>query len=325
MTRAVATQREDESLEVSPGPRPNTVRTASGEVVAIPEGWAHLAPGDALLTRRVKAGGPSWTVSELVRNKRMSRGVWAPAERIEAAKRSVTSTRAAPEYTRQLEAGRARRARAEADYVREFGRQVEAFLAFHGSHAALARTLAERVAEHATPVGSGTVARTRRIPVERRAEAAVIAWLRHQTTAYDAMHIPRVAGARHEVRRMLAERSRALLDRYRRGLPSEPGCPLVAALAGAPKPDLRTRAADAREDEADPFEDDGDDSEAGDVSDACARDEADDGALVQDAVRIAEARAAAGDPELAAISEAEAEAARRAARQAIVRKKLARR
>lgn len=38
------------------------------------------------------------------------------------------------------------------------------------------------VTHHATPVGSGTVARTKRIPVEYRAEAAVIAWMRHQTT-----------------------------------------------------------------------------------------------------------------------------------------------
>ena len=59
--------------------------------------------------------------------------------------------------------------------------------------------------------------RDRRIPVERRAEAAVIAWLRHQTTAYDAMKIPRVRGKRREVRRQLAQQSRKLLENYRRG------------------------------------------------------------------------------------------------------------
>lgn len=32
------------------------------------------------------------------------------------------------------------------------------------------------------PVGSGTLARTRPLPIERRAEAVVIAWMRHQTT-----------------------------------------------------------------------------------------------------------------------------------------------
>ena len=68
------------------------------------------------------------------------------------------------------------------------------FLAFHSSHQALADRLARAVTDHATPVGSGTVARTKRIPVERRAEAAVIAWMRHQTTGYDWMAIPRVKG-----------------------------------------------------------------------------------------------------------------------------------
>jgi hypothetical protein len=52
-------------------------------------------------------------------------------------------------------------------------------------HADLANQMAWAVTDHATPVGSGTVARTKRIPVEQRAEAAVIAWMRHQTTGYD--------------------------------------------------------------------------------------------------------------------------------------------
>ena len=77
--------------------------------------------------------------------------------------------------------------------------------------------LAQAVTTHATPVGSGTVARTKRIPIEERAQAAVIAWMRHATTGYDDMKIERVKGKRREVRRQLAERSRALLDRYRTG------------------------------------------------------------------------------------------------------------
>jgi hypothetical protein len=85
------------------------------------------------------------------------------------------------------------------------------------------------VTDHTTPVGSGTVARTKRIPVEERAEAAVIAWMRHQTTGYDGMAIPRVKGKRREVRRMLARRSQDLLSRYRRGEPVPEGCPLTWA------------------------------------------------------------------------------------------------
>jgi len=34
----------------SPGPTPNTVRSVSGEILAVPEGWQLLAPGDAALT-----------------------------------------------------------------------------------------------------------------------------------------------------------------------------------------------------------------------------------------------------------------------------------
>ncbi len=86
-----------------------------------------------------------------------------------------------------------------------------AFLAFHPNYADLAGRLARAVTDHATPVGSGTVARTKRLPVEQRAEAAVIAWMRHQTTGYDGMVIPRVKGRRREVRRLLAQRSKQLL------------------------------------------------------------------------------------------------------------------
>ena len=88
----------------------------------------------------------------------------------------------------------------------------------------------ESRADHATPIGSGTVARTKRIPVEERAEAAVIAWLRHQATAYDSMKIPRIKGKRRQVRRMLAHRSQGLLDLYRRGETVGNGCPLKEAL-----------------------------------------------------------------------------------------------
>lgn len=105
------------------------------------------------------------------------------------------------------------------------------FLDFPLQYHDLTEQLVQLVTAHATPVGSGTVARTRRIPVARRAESAVIAWLRHQTTAYDNMHIARVKGRRRETRRMLAERSRELLDCYRQGRADDlVDCPLRAAL-----------------------------------------------------------------------------------------------
>jgi hypothetical protein len=109
---------------------------------------------------------------------------------------------------------------------------VAAFLAFHPAYADFAGKLARAVADHATPVGSGTVARTKRIPVEHRAAAAVIAWMRHQTTAYDLMKVPRVKGKRREIRLLLAQRSHELLERYRRAESAGEDCPLRKALMG---------------------------------------------------------------------------------------------
>ena len=126
-----------------------------------------------------------------------------------------------------------RREKAQAEYVEDFFGAVRSFLRFHARYADLADRLARAVTDHATPVGSGTVGRTKRIPVEKRAEAAVIAWMRHQTTGYDGMVIPRVKGKRREVRRMLAQRSHELLDCYRRGEPVPDGCPLQKALTTA--------------------------------------------------------------------------------------------
>ncbi|MEO5958612.1 MAG: DUF2293 domain-containing protein, partial [Opitutaceae bacterium] len=70
-----------------------------------------------------------------------------------------------------------------------------------------------------------------RIPIAERAQAATIAWLRHQTTGYEAMNIPRGRGQRREVRRALAQRSVQLLAKYRSGQPIDRAqCPLHRAL-----------------------------------------------------------------------------------------------
>jgi hypothetical protein len=135
-----------------------------------------------------------------------------------------------PAYEKKLEAGRKRREKEQEAYAKEFEAALVEFLDFAIKYQSLAAKMAKVVATHAVPVGSGTVARTKRIPIERRAEAAVIAWMRHQTTAYDDMVIPRQKGARREVRRMLAKRSRALLNRYRKENARIASCPLMMAL-----------------------------------------------------------------------------------------------
>lgn len=214
----------------TPGPTPNTVRARDGSILTAPEGWVLLPPGDAALTRRLKEAGDHWIVQERRGRKIFSKGVWAPATTIQRIRLELEAERSTESYAKRKEANAHRRQKAQAEYVADFHGAVLRFLAFHQDHADLADRLACAVTDHATPVGSGTVARTKRIPVEQRAEAAVIAWMRHQTTGYDGMMIPRVKGKRREVRRMLAQRSQQLLDSYRRGEPSSAECPVRKAL-----------------------------------------------------------------------------------------------
>lgn len=189
-----------------------------------------LPPGDAALTRRVKTAGDHWVVQEKKGRKVFSRGIWAPAATVERIRAELEAERSTEGYAKKKEADARRREKVQTEYAEDFLAAVLEFLAFHPSHADLAHRLAHAVADHATPVGSGTVARTKRIPVEQRAEAAVIAWMRHETTAYESMKIPRVKGKRREVRRMLAQRSQELLGRYRRGEAVGEECPLRGAM-----------------------------------------------------------------------------------------------
>ncbi len=218
----------------TPGTTPNTVRTTAGEILTVPAAWILLPPGDAALTRRVKAAGEHWSVTEKKGRKVFSRGIWAPAETIQRIQKELDAERATAGYAKRKVADAQRRNAAQAAYVEDFTEAVLTFLAFHPHHAELAGQLARVIADHATPVGSGTVARTQRIPIDQRAEAAVIAWMRHQTTAYDSMVVPRVKGQRREVRRLLARHSHALLARYRRGDVVDDTCPLKLALLSRP-------------------------------------------------------------------------------------------
>ncbi len=214
----------------TPGPRENTVRDAKGNVLTVPAGWKLLPPGDATLTRRVKAAGEFWVVQEKKGRRVFSHGVWASSKTIERLRQELDAERSTETYAKRRASDLKRRENAQAEYVEDFFGAVIAFLSFHPTYEELSQRLARAVTDHATPVGSGTVARTKRIPVERRAEAAVIAWMRHQTTGYDGMTIPRVKGKRREVRRMLARRSHELLEAYRRGKSASVDCPLKKAL-----------------------------------------------------------------------------------------------
>jgi len=171
---------------------------AQGKFHQVPATWELLPPGDPLYTRRVKAAGEHWCVQEKVGRKTFSKGIWAPAQTIAEVKIKADAERSTAAYANRLEKQSQRRDAEQSKYVEDFVSEVRAFLQFDPMYTAWEAKLAQAVAEHATPVGSGTVARTKRIPIEQRAESAVIAWMRHQTTAYDSMKIPRQKGARRE-------------------------------------------------------------------------------------------------------------------------------
>lgn len=218
------------SREVRPAQRPGVVYSDEGDELKVPKDWCLVTPGDAALTRRIKKAGPTWSMKEKRGRKVFSLGIYAPAATVAEIREQLSLERADPKYQRKLEASRQRRERDQTLYAAEFQAAVYDFLSFSNQHDGLARVLAGLIAQHAVPVGSGTVARTQRISIERRAEAATIAWMRHHTTAYDDMKVPRVKGMRREVRRMLAQRSRALLQQYRHGRSPLGACPLRAAV-----------------------------------------------------------------------------------------------
>ncbi len=218
------------SDDVSPGIRERTVIFPGGRIEEVPDDWDLLPPGDAGLTRRVKAAGPSWTMKEKKGRKTFSLGVYAPAATIAQKRDELDAERSTETYAKRRVADTKRRDKKQQEYVGTFHDAVMQFLKFADCYQEIAYTMATAITEHATPVGSGTVARTQRIPVEQRAESAVIAWMRHQTTAYDNMKIPREKGKRREVRRMLATQSRQLLTAYRSGESISAQCPLKRSL-----------------------------------------------------------------------------------------------
>lgn len=214
---------------VSPGPN-NTLLNKYGEKVRPPAGWSFLAAGDAGVTRKITAKGLFWRV-QFKKGKRMiSKGVWAPTETIEWAKKEVEETRNTDAYQKKRVSDLKRRAKKQEEYEEDFQKEVEKYLKFHLKYKTMERMMAEAITKHAVPVGSGTVARTAMIPIEERASKAVIAWMRHQTTAYDHLNIARIKGERRAVRRQLAQESVKLLMKYRSGETLSPQCPLRTAL-----------------------------------------------------------------------------------------------
>ena len=215
---------------VKPARSVGTVLAEDGCVLHIPPGWELLEPGDGPLTKLVKSKGSSWLVQVKIGRRLMSKGIWTAREHIVEGRREIEEKRSTAGYAQKRKTDLARKENIHKAYVANFSREVASFLSFAPCYKDLEEKLALAVTIHATPVGSGTVARTTRIPVKERASKAVVAWLRHQTTSYDRMTVARVKGRRREVRRELAALSMDLLSRYRKGEDMSDSCPLMQAL-----------------------------------------------------------------------------------------------
>ena len=202
-----------------------------GKVVTVPETWIFVPSGDPGLTRRLKAATECWSVVLKRKNRIEAIGLWCEESIVNSTRQLLEEERSNPAYLRKLEQARQARIAKQDAYVVEFRQAVVDFLNFAPVYEELAWDLADAVTDQSIPVGSGTVARTERIPLAQRAQAAVIAWMRHQTTSYDSMHIARIKGERRSVRRELAADSREVLERYRRGEPIPDNCPLKKALS----------------------------------------------------------------------------------------------
>jgi len=215
---------------VKPGAR-GELTGPNGETLKPPADWAFLPAGDAGITRKVTSKGLYWRVEIKKGRRTISLGIWAPEATILHAQQEVQQIRLTDEYKKKQTYAAGRREKKQSEYETDFCSAIECFLDFHNSHKDLEKKLAKAVTVHAIPVGSGTVARTQLIPIEERAAHAVIAWMRHQTTAYDNLKIARVKGERRAVRRSLAQQSVELLASYREGSNVPANCPLQIALS----------------------------------------------------------------------------------------------
>lgn len=212
------------------------LKDKTGKVFIVPSNWVNLPAGDASITRKLKSLGPTWTVQEKLGRKMFSHGVWAAKEQLQEAKSLVQAQRADPKHQKKLAQAKVRREEKEEVFGEDFQEAIVAFLNFHEKYQTLVNKLALLVKEHAVPVGSGTVARSSSVTLQDKAALAVMAWMRHQTSDYDSTVVPRIKGARRELRKKIARQSESILAKYRNGIDADLNlCPLYRALKKASK------------------------------------------------------------------------------------------
>lgn len=209
-----------------------SLKDKNGKLYTVPASWENLPAGDASITRKLKSLGPTWTVQEKKGRKTFSHGVWADKEQIQTAKALVEAQRSDPKHQKKLAQAKVKREEKEEVFGEAFEQEIIKFLNFAPKYQSLVQQLATLVKAHAVPVGSGTVARSSSVTLEDKAALAVMAWMRHQTSDYDSTSVPRIKGARRELRKKIARQSERILAKYRCDEAFElASCPLYKALS----------------------------------------------------------------------------------------------
>jgi hypothetical protein len=126
LSRTVATSQSSRMNTFTPGPTPDSV-LSDGKILTPPDGWILLPPGDAALTRRVKAAGDHWVVQKKKGREVFSRGVWAAAATIDKIRATLEAERSTEGQAKRKEADARRRDKAQAEYVTEYDRPAANF------------------------------------------------------------------------------------------------------------------------------------------------------------------------------------------------------
>ena len=109
-----------ESKDVSPGIRERTVVFPGGRIEEVPADWDLLPPGDAGLTRRVKAAVPSWTMKEKKGRRTFSKGVYADRATIERIRAELDAERSTDAYAKKRASAKKSRDKKQEVYVGSF-------------------------------------------------------------------------------------------------------------------------------------------------------------------------------------------------------------
>lgn len=199
-------------------------------IVKIPEMWEFLPAGDAGVTRNVTKAGEYIRVKQKRGRRLISKGVWAPKEAIEMAIAKMTTLRSTESYEKSKQYRAHKREKDLISYQEDFKKQIIIQLSFADIYHDIAVVLADKITQFATPIGSGTVARSSTLSLDLKAQKAINGWVRHRLTPYESLKIARVKGARANARKLMYEKGLKVFLPYQKGEEIPSNCPLKREL-----------------------------------------------------------------------------------------------